>query len=182
VGACVRGRPAPILLPRLRKSKWTVHLQGIVARIHELFVTAVKRYWNLPKEAPAPPILGRQAGRVDSLRSVRDISAVRSRDVIPPAKRNTAWIDPVAVDGPHPPVKRASIPAVDAEQLWPLEAGGALRPGAEDCEKEVRMPQRYAGTVRAPRFPEGYDWFNSEPISLRSLRGKIVVLDFWTYC
>ncbi len=28
----------------------------------------------------------------------------------------------------------------------------------------------------------GVDWINSGPISLRQLRGKIVLLDFWTYC
>jgi hypothetical protein len=44
------------------------------------------------------------------------------------------------------------------------------------------MVNRFAGTVRAPEFPEGLDWVNSAPLRLASLRGKIVVLDFWTYC
>jgi len=36
--------------------------------------------------------------------------------------------------------------------------------------------------VRAPDFPSG-KWFNTGgPLSLRSLRGKIVLLDFWTFC
>ena len=44
-------------------------------------------------------------------------------------------------------------------------------------------PRRYAGKVNAPDFPEGLDWLNTEhPVSLRDLRGKIVILDFWTYC
>ena len=35
----------------------------------------------------------------------------------------------------------------------------------------------------APDFKEGLRWFNTdEPLSLESLRGKFVVLDFWTYC
>ena len=34
-----------------------------------------------------------------------------------------------------------------------------------------------------PDFPEGKDWFNSRPLSFKKeLRGKIVILDFWTYC
>ena len=34
-----------------------------------------------------------------------------------------------------------------------------------------------------PEFPAGLDWFNSSPLSFsRQLRGKIVVLDFFTYC
>jgi hypothetical protein len=40
----------------------------------------------------------------------------------------------------------------------------------------------YVGTVRAPDFPPGMDWLNVErPLSLADLRGRLVVLDFWTY-
>ncbi|HSB09692.1 MAG TPA: thioredoxin-like domain-containing protein [Blastocatellia bacterium] len=39
------------------------------------------------------------------------------------------------------------------------------------------------GKVNAPEFPEGADWLNTDrPLSIRQLRGKIVLLDFWTYC
>ena len=41
----------------------------------------------------------------------------------------------------------------------------------------------YAGTVNAPDFPPGLDWLNTDhPLSLKDLRGKVVILDFWTYC
>ncbi len=41
----------------------------------------------------------------------------------------------------------------------------------------------YAGKVRAPEFPHGLEWINTAaPVSLSALRGKIVILDFWTYC
>ena len=43
------------------------------------------------------------------------------------------------------------------------------------------MPSRFAGVVRAPDFPIGLDWINSEPLTLRQLRGKLVLLDFWTF-
>jgi DNA-binding beta-propeller fold protein YncE len=39
-----------------------------------------------------------------------------------------------------------------------------------------------AGTVRAPEFPAGLEWLNTAaPLTLKELRGKVVVLDFWTY-
>lgn len=39
------------------------------------------------------------------------------------------------------------------------------------------------GVVNAPDFPAGAEWLNtSHPLSLRELRGKVVLLDFWTYC
>ena len=43
------------------------------------------------------------------------------------------------------------------------------------------MPSRFAGTVRAPEFPTGLEWFNTRPLALSDLRGKLVILDFWTY-
>lgn len=39
----------------------------------------------------------------------------------------------------------------------------------------------YAGAVRAPDFPADAAWVNCPPITLSQLRGKIVVLDYWTY-
>ena len=45
------------------------------------------------------------------------------------------------------------------------------------------MAERFAGTVNAPDFPPGLDWLNTRrPFSLRDLRGKLVLLDFWTFC
>ncbi len=37
--------------------------------------------------------------------------------------------------------------------------------------------------VRAPEFPQNQTWFNTDrPLSLRELKGRVVILDFWTYC
>jgi thiol-disulfide isomerase/thioredoxin/DNA-binding beta-propeller fold protein YncE len=49
-------------------------------------------------------------------------------------------------------------------------------------EGKSQMPE-YEGKVNAPDFPEGMEWLNTDrAISLRELRGKVVLLDFWTYC
>lgn len=37
--------------------------------------------------------------------------------------------------------------------------------------------------IRAPELPQNYTWLNTDkPFSLKQLRGRIVILDFWTYC
>ncbi len=34
---------------------------------------------------------------------------------------------------------------------------------------------------RAPEFPKGITWLNSPPLTLKQLRGKVVLVDFWEY-
>jgi len=41
----------------------------------------------------------------------------------------------------------------------------------------------FEGTRPAPEFPEDLEWLNTEkPLTFAALKGKIVLLDFWTYC
>lgn len=55
---------------------------------------------------------------------------------------------------------------------------------SEPASETTAGPAAYtfAGDVPAPDFPAGLDWLNTDrPLSLsRDLRGKIVLLDFWT--
>lgn len=46
----------------------------------------------------------------------------------------------------------------------------------------MARPFSLFGPVRAPDFPVGLDWLNTQqPVTLQDLRGKVVILDFWTY-
>jgi len=57
--------------------------------------------------------------------------------------------------------------------LWP--GGGNLRAAA--------MLRDYAGSTPAPAFPSDLDWINTggRALSLADLKGRVVLLDFWTY-
>ena len=47
---------------------------------------------------------------------------------------------------------------------------------------EAAMTSPSPNLIRAPEFPANFTWLNTDkPLSLRALRGKIVLLDFWTY-
>ena len=43
-------------------------------------------------------------------------------------------------------------------------------------------PLQDGDNLRAPDFPANFTWLNTpNPLSIRGLRGKVVLLDFWTY-
>jgi hypothetical protein len=49
--------------------------------------------------------------------------------------------------------------------------------------REMSRSMQDLPRVRAPEFPSGLDWIHTggKPVRLDELRGKIVLLDFWTY-
>lgn len=63
-----------------------------------------------------------------------------------------------------------------------LLAGLGLRLAGLGSPREV-APVFGQAAVRAPELPRDARWFNTErPVQLSELRGKVVLLDFWTYC
>ena len=43
--------------------------------------------------------------------------------------------------------------------------------------------ESFVGRIHAPEIPADLDWLNCEhPLSLRELRGKVVLFEFWTFC
>ena len=50
-------------------------------------------------------------------------------------------------------------------------------------EKKVRVDNPFPKAIPAPELDGGEEWLNvGGPISLKDLRGKVVLLDFWTFC
>ena len=55
------------------------------------------------------------------------------------------------------------------------------KPAADEAKEKVENP--FPNRFAAPELDGGVEWLNtSGPISMKDLRGKIVLLDFWTFC
>jgi len=63
----------------------------------------------------------------------------------------------------------------------------SLAPSAIPCvsaeaPRDLNAPFEVAATLgTAPNFVGITNWFNSAPLDIASLRGKVVLVDFWTY-
>ncbi|WP_419853554.1 thioredoxin-like domain-containing protein [Candidatus Poriferisodalis sp.] len=96
-----------------------------------------------------------------------------------------------AVETDEPAAEPSGTAATEAGTSQPTPQRDATAP-ADDTSTDATgdtatreaepVELTFEGSVAAPEFPAGYDWFNvSRPLSMSGdLRGKIVLLDFWT--
>jgi len=63
----------------------------------------------------------------------------------------------------------------NGDKIGRVDTNGTL----EEGEKTMDEPTR----IRAPELPDKLEWFNTDQaLTLRGQRGKVVLLDFWSYC
>jgi thiol-disulfide isomerase/thioredoxin len=63
------------------------------------------------------------------------------------------------------------------------ESAESKQPAAKNDNGKKVPEQPFPKRFKAPSLDGGTEWLNtSGPISLKDLRGKVVLLDFWTYC
>ena len=73
---------------------------------------------------------------------------------------------------------RISATSTGAIEQSLLARAGMASPAASNLEVDVaNLPD----LGPAPGFEGGGAWINSDPLTIESLRGKVVVVDFWTY-
>lgn len=59
---------------------------------------------------------------------------------------------------------------------------GAVIPGiCDEAARATPIVTAAASQQTAPDFTGITNWFNSKPLSIADLRGKVVLVDFWTY-
>jgi cytochrome c biogenesis protein CcdA/thiol-disulfide isomerase/thioredoxin len=84
---------------------------------------------------------------------------------------------PAALVNPTENVENSSAIAGDLSSL--RGSGGVEAKHGGGSEAVAGKPLPVLG--RAPEFSAPGKWFNSAPLSLAGLRGKVVLIDFWTY-
>jgi cytochrome c biogenesis protein CcdA/thiol-disulfide isomerase/thioredoxin len=76
------------------------------------------------------------------------------------------------------------LPAVLVNPTGSLERSDAVERRLADLRGPARFASEDAGLPRlgaAPEFEGVTRWLNSPPLTLAGLRGKVVLIDFWTY-
>lgn len=71
----------------------------------------------------------------------------------------------------------ASVAFIASGLDAPLLAGGSLRDTAQPLTLENGLSRPYP----APHFAGIRQWMNSGPLTMAGLKGKVVLVDFWTY-
>ena len=75
----------------------------------------------------------------------------------------------------------ASVLALVSESTAQPNAHEKNQPNVEEKPANGKSP--FSRRTRAPSLDGGVGWINTaDPIDLKDLKGKFVVLDFWTYC
>ncbi len=145
--------------------------------------------------AKAPTVaevaLGNAASRGEAEQTAEPSSPQTPNDA-PPVTEETPEIPP----SPQPREQPKSEPASTSEPVAPPEAPPSeaasenpadepnAEPNAEPAEKPAdEPPHPFPHRLEAPEFPRDMEWINTAgPLRLKDLKGKYVLLDFWTYC
>jgi thiol-disulfide isomerase/thioredoxin len=66
---------------------------------------------------------------------------------------------------------------------WPTTSLAQEKPKANQAAKEDGGENPFPRRIDVPEFPKRLEWLNTgRPLTKAELKGKFVLLDFWTYC
>lgn len=87
------------------------------------------------------------------------------------------------MSGPFPPLERKYVKSKVADLNDAIQTAETKTLKNEKILQHIQAVENDPQFRLDPEFPSGLDWFNSSPLSFSEhLCGKLVVLDFFTYC
>ena len=114
------------------------------------------------------------------------LPATESAVTLPTASAEAA---PLATEPPAADPPAAATPAEPAATPAPVQVAAAGQDGtgldalpARPGDAPLKRANPFERRLKAPEFPKDLQWMNSKPLSKADLKGKFVLLDFWTYC
>ena len=88
----------------------------------------------------------------------------------------------VPAPGQSQPADLAAAPNSEARTNHP-RLNRATVDGKKDAEPAAGPQHPFAHRVNIPDFPKDMEWLNvAGPLRKQDVKGKFVLLDFWTYC
>ncbi len=74
-----------------------------------------------------------------------------------------------------------SQPPLVADQTTPASNEENTSPAVDNTPATTKPPVVLGNYGTASEFKTGNTWLNSQPLTIASLKGKVVLVDFWTY-
>lgn len=85
--------------------------------------------------------------------------------------------------GSFPPLERKYVKTKIANLNAAILVADAPSTKLDEITRHIKSVENDPQFQLDPEFPAGLEWINSSPLWFsRQLRGKLVVLDFFTYC
>jgi thiol-disulfide isomerase/thioredoxin len=99
--------------------------------------------------------------------------------------QQTEASDPAPASNPPLSDTDSESPADKEKEKDAEEVKAAEKEEKEEAPRVVTTedPEHpFPRQIRMPEFPRDMEWLNTKPLKLKDVKGKFVLLDFWTYC
>ena len=141
----------------------------------------------VPADPESVPIVQQLEYSAPQVAEAASDASVDAEGSSTPAPEQTPAQDPAASTEPGSLENAAATPAETETASTPDTADTSDAIPSEDSgiiltQAPLRRANPFPRRLKTPDFPKDLGWINSRPLTKADLKGKFVLLDFWTYC